>query len=129
MNILRSGESGQALIISLILLAMCGLLMVPMLQLASTNLKYHQLIQRNTEKTYAADSGVEYALGKLGNNPEHYKLNTLDDNFVVDNRTVDVTMEYVNNHVYRITSIAVTDANSSTSVESLVCIITQLFVY
>ena len=120
MKLLKNGQSGQALIMALILLVLGSLLVVPILNLAATSLNYHRVVQRHTLETYAADSGVEYALCELGNDPEGYQTNPLQDSFIVTDRTVDVTAEHLGDDIYKITSIATTDSNSSTTIESYV---------
>jgi hypothetical protein len=120
MKLLKNGQSGQALVMALILLALGSLIIVPILNLAGTSLNYHSVVQRNTLETYAADSGVEYALCELGNDPEGYKTEVLQDSFTVNDRAVDVTAEYMGNDIYKITSIATTDSNSSTTIESYI---------
>ncbi|GAJ00597.1 unnamed protein product, partial [marine sediment metagenome] len=59
MNLLKNGQSGQALVMALVLLALGSLLVVPILDLAGTSLNYHQVIEKDTLETYSADSGVE----------------------------------------------------------------------
>jgi hypothetical protein len=120
MKLLKNGQSGQALVLALILLALGSLIIVPILNLAGTSLNYHSVVQRNTLETYAADSGVEYALCELGNDPEGYKTEVLQDSFTVNDRAVDVTAEYMGDDTYKITSIATTDSNSSTIIESYI---------
>ena len=120
MKLLKNGQSGQALIMALILLVLGSLLVVPILNLAATSLNYHQVIERHTLETYAADSGVEYALCELGNDPEGYKTNPLQESFTNNDRDVDVTAEHLGDDIYKITSIATTDSNSSTIIESYV---------
>jgi len=120
MKLLKNGQSGQALVLALILLALGGLIVVPILDLAGTSLNYHRVVQRNTLETYAADAGVEYALCELGNDPEGYKTEVLQESFIVNDKTVNVTTEYLDNDIYKITSIATTDSNSSTIIESYV---------
>ena len=120
MKLLKNGQSGQALILALILLALSSLLVVPILNLAGTSLTYHQVIERNTLETYAADSGVEYALCELGNNPEQYAGELLQESFTTNGRDVDVTAEHLGDDIYKITSTATTDSNSSTTIESYV---------
>jgi len=110
MKLLKNGQSGQALVMALILLVLGSLIIVPILNLASTSLNYHRVVQRNTLETYAADSGVDYALCELGNDPEGYKTEVLQDSFIVNDRTVDVTTEYMGDDIYKITSIATTIA-------------------
>ena len=120
MKLLKNGQSGQALVLALILLALGGLIVVPILDLAGTSLNYHRVVQRNTLETYAADAGVEYALCELGNDPEGYKTEVLQESFIVNDKTVNVTTEYLDNDIYKITSIATTDSNSSTIIESYI---------
>jgi len=120
MKLLKNGQSGQALIMALILLVLGGLLVVPILNLAATSLNYHQVIERHTLETYAADSGVEYALCELGNDPEGYQANPLQGSFTTNGRDVDVTAEHLGDDIYKITSIATTDSTSSTTIESYV---------
>ena len=127
MKLLKNGQSGQALIMALILLALGSLIVVPILGLAGTSLNYHRVIQRNTLETYAADSGVEYALCELGNNPTQYLAIPLQDNFTLNDKTVNVTAEYLGNNIFKIISTATTDSGSSTSIESYVEIIPGLF--
>lgn len=127
MKLLKNGQSGQALIMALILLALGSLLVVPILNLAGTSLNYHRVIEKNTLETYAADSGVEYALCELGNNPTQYLAIPLQENFIVNDRTVDVTAEYLGNNIFKITSTAATDGGSSTSIESYVEVMPGLF--
>ena len=120
MKLLKNRQSGQALVLALILLALGSLIIVPILNLAGTSLNYHSVVQRNTLETYAADAGVEYALCELGNDPEGYKTEVLQESFTVNDRTVDVTAEYMGDDIYKITSIATTDSNSSTIIESYI---------
>jgi hypothetical protein len=65
-------EAGQALPITLILLALGGLLIVPMLSFMTTNLKTNIQVENKTEGIYAADAGIQDALWKLGNGIEPF---------------------------------------------------------
>lgn len=67
MNPLSKRESGQALILVLILLFIGGLMITPLLGFVSTGLKASQVYQQKTDELYAADAGVEYALWKIKN--------------------------------------------------------------
>ena len=69
MKIMKNRESGQALVLALILLALGSLIIVPGLNLSTISLKYHQTIESKTLEGYSADAGVEYALCKLYNDP------------------------------------------------------------
>lgn len=62
-------ESGQALPIVLVLLVLGGLTIAPCLSYAATSLNSGGVIEKNTKGLYAADTGIEDALWKLGNNP------------------------------------------------------------
>ena len=127
MRFLKNRESGQVLVIAVILLAVGSLLVVPTLNLASTNLNYHRTIEENTLETYAADSGVQYAICKLGNNQEAFGQEPLSSE--VNGRTVNVAAELMGNNVYKITSVATSDSGSSTTIESYVEISNSLFEY
>jgi len=126
-RLLKNGESGQALIAALILLALGYLLVVPTLGLASTSLKYHHRIETNTLESYAADSGVQYAMCRLGNNPGEFGPETLPSE--VNDRTVNVTADYTGNNIYKITSTATSDSGSSTTIEAFVSVTASLLDY
>ncbi|MFC2045330.1 hypothetical protein ACFLUH_01460 [Chloroflexota bacterium] len=117
---LKNEESGQTFILVLCMLVLGSLLMVPLLNLSASSIQYHETIERNTVETYSAEAGVEYAVGKLGNSPETYMTTPLDYNFTTNNKTVDVTTEYLGNDVFIISSTAATDAGRSTTIESYV---------
>jgi len=120
MNLLKNGQSGQAMVMALILLTLGSLLVVPILNLAGTSLNYHQVIERNTLETYSADSGVEYALCELGNDPEGYQTTPFQHSFTINSRNVDVSAQYLGDDIYKITSTATTDSSSSTTIESYI---------
>jgi len=61
----NKGESGQALILALILMLIGSLMLPPLLALASTGLKTSQVYEQKTGELFAADSGVEDALWKI----------------------------------------------------------------
>ena len=65
MKLLSKRESGQALILALVLLLIGSLMLPPLLALASTGLKSSQVYERKTDELFAADSGVEDALWKI----------------------------------------------------------------
>jgi len=112
---------------ALIMLALGALLMVPTLTLAGTSLEYHQVVEKNTLETYAADSGVQYALCRLANTPEEFGPEPLSSE--VNDRVVSVTAENYTGNVYKITSTAMTDSASSTTIQSYVSIAAGLFDY
>ena len=64
---LKRGEKGQALIIVVILLAIGGLIIAPLLNFMSAGLVSGQVYEVKMEALYAADAGIEYACWKLFN--------------------------------------------------------------
>ncbi len=62
---MRKGQSGQAFILVLILLAIGSLLVVPSLRLTNTELQSSQIIERRTRALYAASAAQEWVLWAL----------------------------------------------------------------
>jgi cytoskeletal protein CcmA (bactofilin family) len=123
-------ENGRAMILALILLAVLGLTTTPLLGYMNTGLITGEVYGMKTEELYAADAGVEDAVWKIqqgevpvcpGNPTWSYNVSDVND------KIVGVTVTCVNNQttslVYKITSIATTDSDSSTTIESYVEII------
>ena len=115
MRLLRKREAGVAMIMALIMLALGGLLVTPALKLALTSLKYHGTIERRTMESYAADSGVQYALCRLRNEPSS---DNFTDNFTLNGRTVSVTAEDMGSNIHKITATATSSGGRSTTIES-----------
>ena len=69
LNKLIGKEQGQALIFALIMLAVGGLIVVPLLFFMNTGLSAGQIYEQKMEGLYAADAGVEDALWKIKNDP------------------------------------------------------------
>ena len=91
---MRNRESGQVLILVLILLVLVPLLVIPMLRLSFSSQKYHQAVEINTLSAYAADSGIEYAKYQIYNDPGQIIITPLQDNLVVGGVDVYVTAIY-----------------------------------
>lgn len=125
----KNSESGQALVLALILLALGSLLIVPGLSLSATSLNYHQLIEGKTLESYSADSGLEYVLTKLYNDPGGYTGTPLQESFNLNNRTVSVTAQYMGDGIYKITSRATSDNGRSTTIEAYVNLSAGAFAY
>jgi len=94
---MRKGETGQAFILVLILLAIGALLIVPALRLTGTSLKSSQILARHVRAMYAADGAQEYVLWKLAYDPDYAASFTVDgqsDNFteVICGKEVDVNV-------------------------------------
>ena len=121
-------ESGQIIILVLILLALGPLLVVPMLNQSISSQKYHRIIETNTLTAYAADAGIEYGYCEVYNNPEDIQTSPLEEILYINNATVNVTAEYVPSMAaYRITSTATSTDNKSITIESYVIIEIGLF--
>lgn len=68
-NIKRSrDENGHVFVLTLILLALCGLIVVPVLAYANTGLKANKVYEERTDELYAADAGVNHALWSIKHN-------------------------------------------------------------
>lgn len=120
MKLLKSSQSGQTMIMALMLLALGSLLVVPLLNHSFTNLGYHQSIECKTLNDYSADAGVEYATCKLYNEPGHYMGTPLQDGFSINGRTVNVTAEYMGGGVFSINSTASGGGCGKTTIKSFV---------
>jgi len=118
MKLLKNKESGQVLIMALILLAAGSCLVIPLLKQSFTNVEYHQSIECRTLNNYTADSGVEWALCKLYGNPGIYTdpETPLEENFTLNNRTVNVIAVYLGSGLFKITSTASGGGCGSTTI-------------
>ncbi|MBN1643523.1 MAG: polymer-forming cytoskeletal protein [Dehalococcoidales bacterium] len=127
MNRANKTESGQVLILVLILLAVGALLIYPMLNLSYSAQKSHQIVEINTLNAYAADSGIEYARYKIYNFPSEIQSAGLDEYLVISGIDVHVIAEFeYAEAAYRITSTA-SRASRSTTIECMVVIDVGLF--
>lgn len=63
----RPDESGQALVIALLALALAVLLVTGFLYYASTSQRATQAVQEQTIDRYSTDAGVEHAIWRLTN--------------------------------------------------------------
>ena len=119
-------EKGQAFILVLILLVLGSLIITPLLAYMSTGLIVGQMHVRMTHEAYAADAGVEDAMGQIkteaaelpevGDDPWQYEIADVND------KDVDVAIAHVDEHIYKITSVATSHSGESTTVESYVSI-------
>jgi len=91
---IRKGESGQALLLALIMLALGSMFIAPSLTLASTTLKTGQMVEENMNGIYAADAGTEDAMWRILNDmpasfPYAYQIPS------INGMSVDVVIEEV----------------------------------
>ena len=121
LNKLPRSERGVVLIIVLILLAVGGLTIAPMLSHMSTGLKAGQTYERKTNEYYAADAGVEDALWQIKNSDAEVPLDDLN----INGKTVAVTITNAGENpdgydTYLIESEATGDDGGSTAINSFV---------
>lgn len=132
MRVIRD-EKGKVLVLVLVALVVGGLVLTPLLGLASTGLVSGEVCERKTAELYAADAGVEDAMWKIMN-PDASGLGhgecgettwsyTYPEEgeppFEVNGKTVVVTIDYLGEGVFKITSTASRD-DSDTAVVSYV---------
>lgn len=131
MKLLKNKESGQILLMALIVLAAGSLLVIPLLKQSFTNVEYHQSIECRTLNNYAADSGVEWVLCKLYGNPGVYTdpTNPLRDSFTLNNRTVNFTADYLGSGVFKVTSTASGGGCGSTTITAHINLGAGAFAY
>ena len=115
MKLMKNRESGFAMVLVLILLALGALTVTPALNLAYTNIKYHGRSTEKYQEVYAADAGVQYAMCMLHNDPY---TDDFTDNFTLNDRTVTVTAEYMGNNIVNFTSTATSPSGRSTTIKS-----------
>jgi hypothetical protein len=132
------GEKGQALILALILLAVGGLILAPLLAYMRTGLTAGGVCEVKMDELYAADAGVEDAVlkiqhkaGGVGNLTKCYP--ELDPYTIgVNNKTVEVRITYLINepvyptYQYRVVSTATGDG-SGTKIEAYVAVTVKYY--
>ena len=95
---LNNRQNGQILVIVMIIMALCGLTMVPLLNYMGTGLSAVQTYQENTDLLYAADAGIQKGVWYGKNNlSESMRLETYSENlpvFTVNGNTVEVELGY-----------------------------------
>ena len=119
-------EKGGAMELVLTLLTVGGLIMAPLLGLMSTGLLAGQVYEMKTDELYAADAGVEDAVWKIDNQVDEVKYlycgegnhswsypEPGDPPFEVNNKSVAVTITWVDNSTYRVESIATGNASGT----------------
>lgn len=128
MKLMRNRQSGQILILVLILLALGPLLVIPMLRQGATSLKYHQIIEQDTLNAYSADAGIQNGYYEVYNDPEAVQGTGFTESRVINNTTVDIAVSYnATLGAYKITSTATSPDNKSTTIESYVLVDIGLF--
>lgn len=131
LNKLMRDEAGQAFILALIMLLLGGLIMAPLLGFMGGGLKAGQAYEKRTAELYAADSGVENALWQIITKPD--ELPQAEDDpprewsysiADVNGKEVNpIVITYIDETTYKINSTGATDADSKTTIESYVNIL------
>jgi len=129
MKLVEKKECGQALALALIMLGLAGLLVVPLLMQSFTNVQHHQLLECKTITSYSADAGMQYAETMIFNNPGAYIDTPLQESFTLNDRTVNVTAEYMEGGMYALTSTASGGGCGRTRIRGLVNISHGAFAY
>jgi hypothetical protein len=104
------GERGQALIMTLILLLLGGLIITPLLNFMDTGLDTGRVYEEDMNELYAADSGVEDALQQIITDAPQLPspTNPLWSYSIADvnGKDVTITITYIDDTTYKITSTA-----------------------
>ena len=122
-------EDGKVLIMALVALVVGALLLTPLLGFMSSGLIAGQVYENKTSELYAADAGVMDAIWKIQSghvreprgcdNPTEFPYDySIAD--LINHRNVNVSIDYVDNQTFRITSKAAGDRDSVTTIESYV---------
>ena len=124
-------EKGAALVLTLVLLLIGGLIIAPLLGYMGTGLIAGEVHEKRMDELYAADAGVEDAIWKIQNpgavedwppvpcgdlpweEPFQYSIS-------VNGGSVEVSIEYLGEDTYRVTSTVSGAGDSGTTVESYV---------
>jgi len=121
------GEKGQTMIMALVLLAVGGLIIAPLLAYMSTGLISGEVYNRRTVELYAADAGVGDAVWKIRHQvDEVVELSCGSSNHTwtysisaVNDKGVEVAITFVDDQLYRVLSTATGDG-SGTEIEAYI---------
>ena len=126
-------EKGAAMVLVLVLLILGGLIVAPLLAHMGTGIVAGEVYERRTAELYAADAGVEDAMWNIQHQVDEverlnqcypdwsYNISDADGRVAeVNDRRVEVTIEWLDSLTYRVLSVATTDSGSSTTVEAYV---------
>lgn len=108
-------QRGGALILTLVLLVIGGLILAPLLGHVGSGHIAGQVHEKRMDELYAADAGVEGAIWQIAKDPSAGVAP-----FIVNEKDVDVDIHMVACREYTITSEATTPGVSATKVEAFV---------
>ncbi len=116
-NLVRD-EKGAALILALILLLIGGLISAALLGHMGAGILAGEVYEKRTAELYAADAGVEDAIWKIQHGETqvcpgdpYWSYNIAD----VNGKSLQISIEYVGEGTYKITSTAATDDGGNTA--------------
>ena len=115
-------ERGAALVLAIILLLVGGLISAALLGHMGTGILAGEVYETRTSELYAADAGVEDAVWRIQNATEVKPPTCITDptswNYAisdVNDKSVDVTVDYQDDGSFKITSIAITADGGNTA--------------
>lgn len=109
---MKKGEKGQALVITLFLVAIGGVVITPFLGHAGTSLIGSQIYRESISAQYSGDAGVEHAIWDLTYGDLTTELPSIGDNVsyqlgeAINGIIPDITVVRSGNLTYEITSLA-----------------------
>jgi Flp pilus assembly pilin Flp len=112
-------EKGAALIMALILLLIGGLISAALLNYMGSGILAGEVHERRTAELYAADAGVEDAIWRLPSlglclyQSTNYTITDMND------KTVQVFIDFPEPGIYKVTSIAITDGDGDGGVAAI----------
>jgi len=112
-------EKGAALILALILLLIGGLMSAALLNHMGSGIIAGVVHERRTAELYAADAGVEDAIWRLPSlglclyQSTNYTITDMND------KTVQVFIDFLEPGIYKVTSIAITDGDGDGGVAAI----------
>jgi hypothetical protein len=109
---MKKGERGQALVITLILVALGGVVITPFLSHVGTSLIGSQVYRESITRQYSGDAGVEHAIWDLTYGDLATQLPSIGDSIsyelgeMINGYIPDITVVRSGNLTYEITSQA-----------------------
>ena len=126
-------EAGAALVLTLVLLVVGGLILAPLMGHVGTGHLAGQVHEKRMDELYAADAGVEDAIWRIVSNDSglphdpcrdkpwshNYTIDGIDDSGI-NGKKVEVRVDYLTEERYMVTSVANPNGTSSTTVQALI---------
>jgi len=130
---LARDEKGAALILALLLLLIGGLISAALLGHMGSGILAGEVHERRTAELYAADAGVEDAVWRIqnqtdevsnlthcGNSTTYYIADPDGGVAELNDKHVEVTIEYADSRAYKVTSTSITQDGTHTTVQAYV---------